>query len=546
MSKQNPTRRQLLLGASALALGSQAHGSRVGLEARRAGAAGDGTEPAAERAPGGPRPSRPNLLFLIDDQHRWDILGAAGDAHAHTPALDRLAGEGTRFSSVYCQVPLCVPARQCLITGTWAHEHTSFGNIVGDFPAGQKTFVAHLRAHGYQTAMIGKSHFNDADFERVEEKAQMFRQFARAHPGAVNPGKHAIDDERDPLPASLRSANPHYLEAASSQGEPVFFMEQEVVRRSAAFLDGLDPARPFFLWASFVDPHPPRFPPKRWLDLYREAELPLPKRLSQEAFEGLFEFQRALFESSGMSRVGEAELRGLVRAYYASVAWSDHNIGALLQELDRRGLAEDTLVVYTSDHGESLGEHGMIGKVNFFEGPERVPLVIRHSGRLAAGAHVERVVTHLDLMAGLPELLGVPAFEGARGRSLAPLLTPLQAGDEAAESGPPAARPSWEDLAISELYLGDKNYEEIPGDQLSLMVRKDALKYVEGRPGEAALFDLDEDPAEERNLIADAAHKGALQELRDRAREHRPKSFFARVSRLRGGKKRKNDDDEDD
>ena len=216
-------------------------------------------------------------------------------------------------------------------------------------------------------------------------------------------------------------------------------------------------------------------------------------------------------------------MRALVRAYYASVAWSDHHMGQILALLDRHGLADETLVVYTSDHGESLGEHGQIGKQNFFEGPQRVPLVMRGDG-IEAGLQVERVVTHLDLVATLPQLVGLPQMQGSDGRSLLPLLEPE--GDA-----------QWEDVALAEMYLGGQNFEEIPGDHLSVMVREGSLKYCEGEPGEYALFDLAEDPGEERDLSRDAAYVGALAALRDRAAEHKPDRFFVRKFRPPGRRK---------
>ncbi|MFT4541034.1 MAG: arylsulfatase A-like enzyme [Planctomycetota bacterium] len=517
MSKPQPSRRQLLKGAGAIAIGRL-----TGDRRDPASASASSTRQTRDEGQGAaddPPRRRPNVLFIIDDQHRFDVLGAAGDKMAHTPALDGLASRGLRFTDVYCQVPLCVPARQSLLTATYAHQHTTFGNVVQEYPEDQATLAGHLRKHGYQTAMIGKSHFNHHEFEVVYEKGTMARKFDRRHPQGVHPGSHAMKSQLDDFPMPLRSANPHYLPASKDAEQAVFRMEEEVVARSRTFLDERDSERPFFLWASLVSPHPPRFPPKQWLDQYRDADVPLPAALTQASYDALFSFHRALITSSGMSRISRDQLRNLVRAYYASVAWSDYNIGLLLAELEARGLTKDTLVVYTSDHGEALGEHGLMGKVTFFEGPQRVPLILSHPDLIGAASVSQRVVTHLDLMTSLPELLQIPAFDPAQGRSLMPLLKPSKTS-------------SWEDVAIAELYLGEKNFEQVPGSHLSVMLRQRDLKYVEGIIGEAALFDLASDPHETRDLIKDVGRKGDLEEILDRVHEHKPEQFYARVTRV--------------
>ena len=188
--------------------------------------------------------------------------------------------------------------------------------------------------------------------------------------------------------------------------------------------------------------------------------------------------------------------------------------------LDALDLSGDTLVVYTSDHGEMLGQHGLFGKFTLYEGATRVPLVLRWPGHVPAGHRVERVVEHIDLVRTILELVGVPVPDHVEGRSLTPLLAD-------------AADADWEDFAVSEMYNGRANFAEAPRGSIGLMLREERFKFVAYSPTERALFDLAEDPEERRNLARDPAFTGRVEAMHGRLEAMVPERVFVRAYKPR-------------
>lgn len=494
--KDHLSRRDVLAGAAALGLG----------------ACSQPREGESERA------ARPNVLFLIADQHRADHTGYAGHPLAHTPHLDRLAGEGTVLENLYCHDPLCVPARQTLITGLPAHAHGWYGNV-GRFPADLRTLARHWRSGGYETAMIGKAHMATHDFEHVVEKAAMYRSWKETHPGAGHAGDKVSDAPADPdrsaLTPIVRSMNPFLDPPAANE----FQMEPTVVDRTREFLDGRDRKRPFFIWASFVQPHPPRFPAPEWLDRFRSTTPPHWGPLSVEEEAALPSYARDMRRFLGLDVLDADRLLDMTRAYHASLAWTDHWIGETLALLEERGLSGDTIVVYTSDHGEMLGDHGLFGKSTLYEPAIRVPAIIRQPTGSNAGRRVERITQHLDLVASLFQLAGLEQPAGLAGSPIAELC---------GETGLP--EPAKE--ALCELYYRQPSHLEVARDDLAASLRIDNWKYAFDAPGEESLFDLDSDPEERTNLASDPAHRSRTDDLRARVRELIPERVY--VMRRRG------------
>jgi len=434
-------------------------------------------------------PKRPNLLWIVVDQHRYDVAGFMGDRAAVTPNIDRLAADSARLVETYCQVPLCAPARQSLLTGQYAHTHATFRNNEEHFPPGLWTVAHALTEAGWRTGLFGKTHCETGGFERVRDLKTMLDEFVAEHSGGGRPGEeHYTFDKQDEDYDYIGMMNPGFERAGKG---PCFFMEAAVAREAAAFAAEPD-ERPFCAWASFVNPHPPLFPPDEFHDLFEGRALPLRGRLDVDE-PGLLAFHAERREKQGLAALSAADLLGITRAYYASLAWTDHCIGQLLEALERAGLRDDTIVVYTSDHGDMLGEHGLLKKWAFYEGAVRVPLLVRWPGRVAPRA-IERVVQHIDLVPTLLEQLGLPLPDGVdapAGRSLVPLLA---GGDD----------PGRRDLAISEL---------AGRDELHWMVRDGTYKYVwHGADGQG-LFDLAEDPGETRNLAGDPEQAARIEEL---------------------------------
>jgi len=454
-------------------------------------AAGCGAGESTEEADAAPHP---NVLWIITDQHRADVAGYEGDTLAVTPSLDRLASQSVRVSDFYCQVPLCVPARQSLLTGQFAHTHGAFRNTA-DFRPEERTLGHAFSEAGYATALVGKTHCNTSGFEYVREFKDQLAAFMERHPEGQRPGAEHFRFRKSGEFEFADTMNPMNFPAGAG---PRFFMEEAVVADTLEFLEQRNPERPFFVWASFLSPHPPLFAPDEFRELFAQAELPLMGSMESDE-PGLLPINVRRREEQELDQITDVQLLEITRAYYAALAWSDHCIGQLLEGLERLGLAEDTLVIYTSDHGEMLGAHGLLQKRSFFEGATRVPCMVRWPGRLEAGALRSNVAQHIDLTATVLDLAGVPAPNPSRapaGRSMRELFEDAGA--------------DWEDLALAEL-SGTSAAGEV-----RRMLRSGSYKYMWHAEGEEALFDLESDPGELTNLIDRPEYAERVADLRAR------------------------------
>ena len=509
MGAREPTRRQVLQTAAGLAVARPAA--------------------ACRGVPPGGAPPRPNVLWIVADQHRADVGGFAGDRAASTPELDALAAGGTAVSDVYCQVPLCVPSRQSLVTARYAHRHGAFLNA--ERKLGQRTVVHALRDAGYHTALVGRAHCDTSGYDVSFNTPSLWRAFRDAHPDGKEPGwEHHTHDRlgrRDV--EKVRAMNPDY--AGPGEGT-LFFMEEVVARESARILRERPTDRPFFLWSSFQSPHPPLFPPQEWLDLFADADVPVRNADMARQEPGLFELHARRRKTLGYAAVDATALRNITRAYYASLAWADHCAGRILRALEEEGLADDTIVVYTSDHGELLGEHGLMAKRALFEGALRVPLLVRWPGRIPAGGRLETVVQHVDAVATILDLAGVRAPD-LDGRSFAGLLR-REATD-------------WDPIAVAEMLggAGAEQEGEGPPPRFCWMLRSGRHKYVQHSVTEQALYDLEEDPGETRDLSGEPGKAELVAEMRARLTAIAPRPWKVDAASAKGGRGPGSEDDGD-
>jgi len=459
-------------------------------------------------ARGSDAPKQPNVLVVISDQHRFDVAGFAGDPHARTPNLDRLAGQGTVLEGVYCQVPLCLPARQSLLTGRYAHEHSSFTNV-RRFPDGQRNIPVAFREAGYETALIGKAHCDVAGFDSAVDMPRMFAEFQSAHPEGARPGDYVIDDARGRQKVAV--CNPDNLPAGAEGGPEVHQVDGDIANRGREWLAARDGERPFFLWMSFLSPHPPLFPPEEWMDLYRDVDLPVLGNSTPVEIEAVARFDAVRRRGSGI--LERDRLLGVARSYYASVAWMDHCVGQILEQAAKLDPGRETIVLYTSDHGEMLGEHGVLNKNIFYEGAVRVPAILSAPGRLPADKRLSQVVEHVDLSATLLDLAGIA--EPTSGRSLRGLLQNPES--------------EWDDIAHAELYSGGNlppsrkgQFRMVSRNEIAQMVRVGRYKSFRYQRGGEVLFDLQEDPGELVDLAKDPGFKEIRAALVARMDEHLP------------------------
>jgi arylsulfatase len=461
---------------------------------------------------------RPNILLIMSDQHRADALGAAGHPVVQTPYLDRLAAEGVRYERAYCQGPLCMPARASFLTERYVRDHGVTENRYELEPA-WPTFVGRLREAGYHTAAIGKLHLY-AHAGRGDTRDHLPKLnalgFDEAHETA---GKVASRRIGSPWHDDLRARG---LEAAweAWAAQPLTlwqpfpwtlpveaYQDVSVGRETATWIDRYDGPQPFFLQVGFPGPHSPWDAPPAYVDRYRDAPIPLGTMRPPDvpAAGPLREFMDMWYPTRWVPPdLPDDSIVACRRAYYAAITLIDEQIGAILAALDGRDMLDRTWVVYTTDHGEMMGDHRMYEKVVFYEPSVRVPLIIRPpggmEGRIATG-----LGEHVDVPATLRAAAGAGVIEGSEGHVLTVgALTP---------------GPARRCVAISE----NHGFAAFVTDRHKLIVWEDTREPV-------ALFDREADPDEDRNVIDDAAYAP----VRDALMEEYALPFLAKPPLRRG------------
>jgi arylsulfatase A-like enzyme len=382
---------------------------------------------------------RPNILLLYTDQQRWDALGANGNPEIHTPALDRLAAEGINFARHFVQNPVCMPSRVSMLSGQYPSTLGILRNGV-PVPAETVTLPHLLRNYGYTSANIGKLHFlphanrdhrdvhPDYGFDHLEISDEpgcyedAYRAWVRrrapeqldAISVGLPPAAHTwyrTMGIQDPVKHPVAGGRSDVEGAISFPGDEGLTHSAFVAERTIAFLRQ-HRERPFFCVAGFYSPHAPWVVPQRYLDMYDPGILTLP------SFPPELEARRA------GARCSDEQLRSARHGYYAMVSEVDDRVRQILSCLDDLGLANSTIVVFTSDHGEWLGEHLRYGKG--YPGHDcvsRVPLIVRWpSGISAPGRTVSTLVESVDILPTLLGCAGIPIPYHLQGSSLLPAL----------------------------------------------------------------------------------------------------------------------------
>ena len=337
--------------------------------------------------------SRPNILLLMTDQMRSDAMGCAGNPHIRTPALDRLAREGIRFSQGYTPVPVCIAARHSTLTGHRCAIHRRFSNNNPHPDPSVVTLPQILNLHGYHTHAIGKMHFMPArrhfGFHRMElmEELPDFRQDDEYLMYLKQQGYGHIRE-----PHGIR--NLLYTLPQVSLIPEVHHGSTWVADRTIQFLKE-NFNRPFFCFSSWIAPHPPFNAPAPYASMYNPIALPLPVGWNRDP-----ETKPPLMRpySRYIEFASEAILRRIKALYYGNISLVDKGINRILTELDELGLAENTVVIFCSDHGEMLGDQRRFQKGNPHGSASRIPFILRFPARLDAGQVSEELVSLLDIM----------------------------------------------------------------------------------------------------------------------------------------------------
>lgn len=440
--------------------------------------------------------NRPNLLYIHTDQHNPYVLGYAGDPLVETPNLDRLAADGASFSNVYCPSPICVPSRMAMLTGRHPYQNQVWtNNHVLD--SGIPTLAHSMGAAGYQPVLAGRMHAIGPD--QLHGYAE---RYVGDHSGNFLGGKEVsrgvLDGTAGPDRISL---------VRSGAGQSAYQVHDEDV--AAAAIDYLNrqgvqkraygEIAPFSLSVGLMLPHPPYVARRADFDRYAD-KMTLPQRPERHD-EVQHPYIKRWREYTGIVDVGDDEVLRSRAAYWGLVRRVDILVGQILAALAENSFAENTLVIYTSDHGDMQGEHGLWWKHVFYEESVKVPLIVKWPGVIPGGQRCERVVSALDVTATMLDALQAPALPDSPGRSFLGLVS--------------EARPTlqWEDVAFSE-YVADQYTPD--GESYHRMVRLGPWKLVYYEGMEPQLFNLDDDPGEMKDRASDPACQAIRQQLTER------------------------------
>ncbi|HEX6338335.1 MAG TPA: sulfatase [Jiangellaceae bacterium] len=446
---------------------------------------------------------RPNVLFVMADDHAAGAVSANGSRIMRTPAIDRLGSEGARFDRAFCENSLCTPSRAAILTGVYSHVHGAT-TLDTPFDARQPAFPGLLRDAGYQTMLVGKWHLG--------------------HGGVHDPNGF---DRWSVLPDQGEYHDPTFLQPGGRAVVRLGYVTDVITDVALAWLAERDRTKPFCLLVHHKAPHRPWEPAPRHAGLFECEDVPEPPTLRDDysgraspAREARMRIAEHLTEQDlkgpvppGLS--GDAELcwryQRYIKDYLRCVAALDDSVRRLLDALDAEGVADDTVVVYTSDQGFFLGEHGWYDKRFMDEGSIRMPLLVRYPRLVPPGSVMDRIVVNVDFAPTLLELGGAPIPDRMQGRSLVPLLT----------GTPP---PDWRTAMYYRYWM---HLDSIHRVGAHYGIRTERFKLIHyygqacGQPGAAGerqppeweLFDLTADPFELSSVYHDPQYATVVEQL---------------------------------
>ena len=450
---------------------------------------------------------QPNVLFMISDQHNAKILDHRGHPNVRTPNLDRMASEGVRFDSAITQNPICTPSRVSYLSGQYCHNHGYYG-LSGPNPGGLPSVLGHFRRAGYRTSAIGKIHCPEY---WVEDDADTFHETCGCSIGGRSAdytrflqerGKEELEDH-----VAMRVFGRAGMQSMEGWPSKLEFEESQegwIASQTIAFMErAREEGRPFFAHASFPRPHQCTAPSEPFWSMYGGLELTLPPNADYDMAAKAPHMKRA----ADNWRRGEwalvepktfeaARLRKL-RGYLGAVSQVDHAAGLLLDWLRERGLEEDTIVIYASDHGDYACEHGIMEKAPGIcaDAITRVPFIWHWPGHFEAGHVASEIVESVDTAPTLCALAGLDALETADGKDVSHLLR-----GEAGEV---------HRIGVTEFPWS----KSVRKGRYRLVYYPPPMFADEYPDGFGELYDLQEDPWEMRNLYFEPAYQDTAREL---------------------------------
>lgn len=427
---------------------------------------------------------RPNILFFLSDQHRADAMGCAGDTTVITPNMDRLATESVRFENCCTNGPLCMPARTSLVTGQYINQHGQWGiQSTGTSPHGQ-SHVRQMRDAGYETLVFGKTHYvpfigqSKGKYDEVEN----LKDWGYTHIDYVS-GGNGRDIEGNTYEPYLKSKGlfdvlKEHFKDNHFRNDPTPIPLEDTpdmyfTNQAVEWIRNYDESKPFYMQVNLPGPHAPYDAPQALWDLYDPDGMPLPKVMAHPG--------APIPEYVRPGQMTEADCRNERQMYYAKVTMIDICLGRVMRALKDKGILDNTWVIYSSDHGEMLGDHQMTGKEVFFRGSVNIPLLIRPP-KGTEGWTSRALAETVDISATVLDIAGAEPMAESDGCSLVPCV----------EAGDTPAGHKGKDAVFSELV----RYSMIYDGKYKLVVRT-----LTEEPTE--LYDTENDPDETKNLVND-------------------------------------------
>jgi choline-sulfatase len=439
---------------------------------------------------------QPNILLLISDEHNANIMGCDGNPLARTPTLDGLAKSGIYFNSFYCSSPQSVPSRQSLTTGKYVSHHNVWGNTPG-VPEGTPSLARLLNAVGYESYLSGKMHYmgvGNHGFIVLDDQEKK-KKDGELEVETFNGGK------RKRIPADYFPDNKGQLgkefRDLGGVDKPVGSGDRKVSGAVIDFIQNRKKSeKPFFLTMGLSAPHYPLTVPNNLLQKYK-GKIP-PPEIPVGYLENLPLNYRHLRYDRKLENIPEETVKLARECYYAKVEWMDSVMGTVIETMRKSPLYENTIIIYMSDHGENMGEHGMWWKNTLYDTGSRVPLIISYPKKWKGGQIRSGAAGNVDLVQTIAEMAGAKTPNDWDGNSMLNWIS--------------QPNTKWKDLAITEYY----------GPYLSSgmsMIRMGEWKYVyhtradERHPAEMELFNMKTDPKELHNLAKEPSQQNRLKEI---------------------------------
>ncbi|MBW2367439.1 MAG: sulfatase-like hydrolase/transferase [Deltaproteobacteria bacterium] len=461
---------------------------------------------------------RPNIILLFSDQHRYDAMGCMGNPVIQTPNLDGLAARGVNLTNTHCAAPICQPSRASILTGLYPHQHGVTYNVRDELDPNFPTMPRQLQKTGYKTAIIGKTHYwnirgkDSVGFSLlkwgidVREKEDYIRHF----------GFDDVIEEFDLYVHAYKKAHIYtrYSDYLKERGSLEKYKKQiqSVWRKSATYWDGRtsvlsqeenltsfttreatnwikqqDQGRPFFLNVGYVAPHVPLISDPIWADYYKDKEIPLGNQDFPEKPNEIWgKWLDREYKNSNTHMLTRDYLMNSARHYYGMVSLIDQGIGDIVKTLEEQGVADNTWILYSSDHGEMLGDHKLMGKTVFYKPSVQVPNIITPPKGMPAKT-VDAPIEGVDIPATILDIAGAEKLPKSSGQSLLPIVK-----GEAPKK----------EVAFSEV---GPTIDEKVRLFVSAATERYRLTYETTTQSPCELFDLQEDPGELTNRINDPA-----------------------------------------